>query len=61
MVLVYSLPERRYKCNCPVVAVGLAAWEGYNCLTEWKIVAAVVSHMRVEVAMMRRVLHYFVV
>jgi len=30
-------------------------------LTEGKFEAAVVSHMRVEVAMMRGVLHYFVV
>lgn len=60
-VLVYSLQERRYKYNCPVVVVGLAAWEGYNCLMEGKFEAAAVSHMRVEVAMMRKVLHYFVV
>jgi len=58
---MYSLPERRYKYNCPVVVVGLAAWEGYKCLTEGKIVAAVVYRMRVEVAMVRVVSHYFVV
>lgn len=61
MVLVYSLQEHRYKYNCPVVVAGLAAWEDYNCLMEGKFEAAVISHMRVEVALMRRVLHYFVV
>jgi len=44
-----------------VAVVELVAWEGYNCLMEGNFEAAVVSHMRVEVAMMRRVLHYFVV
>lgn len=59
-VSVYSSQEHRYKYNCPVVVVGLAAWEGYNCLTEGKFEAAGVCHMRVEVAMMRGVSHYFV-
>lgn len=58
---MYSLQERQYKYNCPEVVFGLAAWEGYNCLMEEKFEVAEVSHMLVEVAMMREALHYFVV
>lgn len=61
MVLVYSLQERQYKYNCPEAVVGLVAWEDYNCLMEQKFEAAAVFHMRAEVVMMRKVLHYFVV